>query len=166
MNTKAPPDTSGGAFVSAEHILNDGVTVIINRRGRQHSPASVRSGIGGSHVPPWVRWGTLRCATVWPGARALTELDHACQPASPGRSLTCAWNVWPERRVRRRSLAATRRRFQRRQSHGSNASHGRRPDLCQRYVGAHSAHRRGSRSSSAKMHGSAAWRSTDGQSAM
>jgi hypothetical protein len=36
MTTKAPPDPSGGAFASAQHVLTDRDAAMINRRGRQH----------------------------------------------------------------------------------------------------------------------------------
>lgn len=36
MTTNAPPDTSGGAFASAQHAITDRDATVINRRGRQH----------------------------------------------------------------------------------------------------------------------------------
>jgi len=36
MTTKAPPEISGGAFVSPQHVISDSDALIINRRGRQH----------------------------------------------------------------------------------------------------------------------------------
>ena len=35
MTTKAPPEISGGAFVSPQHVISDSDALIINRRGRQ-----------------------------------------------------------------------------------------------------------------------------------
>jgi len=38
MNTKAPPEPTGGAFLSAQNVLTHGDAAIINRRDRQHPP--------------------------------------------------------------------------------------------------------------------------------
>ena len=42
MTTNAPPEPTGGAFLSAQHVITHGDAAIINRRDRQQGA-----------VPPW-----------------------------------------------------------------------------------------------------------------